>query len=283
MSECPRCLDSGWLKLNEEHGYPEPSTKGIGYPCNHGVHRARSECEHDFIQSPSPCTRICRHCYRDECNVLREKNERMEKEAEQLVKQFRSACESHHATSAEMIKTDAENERLKAELSKHQGSEYRVGWPERTKEVLLLEAEKEIERLRRELSGKQCPTCAGPMDKDGCIECREDDIKYDKLEDEVKRLRGENERLVGILKTYFDERQTLRGILRREVPPISGTAITDFDPQPSLIDAANDTVDEVERLRKWREAGLAFNNAANSIEIDFARYALRDCEQKEKI
>lgn len=45
-----------------------------------------------------------------------------------------------------------------------------------------------IAQLERELAGGECPTCAGPMDRDGCIECRKSDVRHARCVEALKAL-----------------------------------------------------------------------------------------------
>jgi uncharacterized small protein (DUF1192 family) len=49
-----------------------------------------------------------------------------------------------------------------------------------------------VAALERELAGKQCPTCGGAMDKDGCTECRPQDERIAVLEAEVADFKANN-------------------------------------------------------------------------------------------
>lgn len=56
-------------------------------------------------------------------------------------------------------------------------------------------------------------------------------------------------RLEAEVRNFISERQELRSVLRVQQPQSEGTTTTDFDPQPSLVDAAKMLVAELAALR----------------------------------
>jgi len=70
------------------------------------------------------------------------------------------------------------------------------------------------------------------------------------LEQELPASKNENQRLQQELTSLLEERQELRGILRTDPAPQDGTATAEFDPQPSLLEAARKLVAELAELRK---------------------------------